>query len=170
MARPTLLSVRILFKILSGKPFAGHLFNIHPSLDSDYFTMESRSYLGWNLSTARYGSYITNSGFLLKVKFELALEYVSTTSPNHKPEPIIFPRYEPSMMINHNGLCDPDFGCPTFQSGIRERDRYRRYSLPQYRGEATPQRISTPWAHIHNAVDTARPGLELHIFFRAASV
>lgn len=145
----------------------------HPSIPriSDYFTMESRSYLVLEFIHGKDMEAIINetSGFLpesqvLTWAIELCdvLDYLH----KHKPDPIIFRDMKPSnVMINHNGdVILVDFGiAKTFQSGIRgTMIGTEGYSPPeQYRGEATPSAdIYAMGATIHHALTRRDPRLE----------
>jgi eukaryotic-like serine/threonine-protein kinase len=145
----------------------------HPSIPriSDYFTVESRSYLVLEFIHGKDMEAIINetSGFLpesqvLSWAIELCdvLDYLH----KHKPDPIIFRDMKPSnVMINHNGdVILVDFGiAKTFQSGIRgTMIGTEGYSPPeQYRGEATPSAdIYAMGATIHHALTRRDPRLE----------
>ena len=145
----------------------------HPSIPriSDYFTVESRSYLVLEFIHGKDMEAIINetSGFLpesqvLTWAIELCdvLDYLH----KHKPDPIIFRDMKPSnVMINHNGdVILVDFGiAKTFQSGIRgTMIGTEGYSPPeQYRGEATPSAdIYAMGATIHHALTRRDPRLE----------
>ena len=145
----------------------------HPSIPriSDYFTMESRSYLVLEFIHGKDMEAIINdtSGFLpedqvLSWAIELCdvLDYLH----KHKPDPIIFRDMKPSnVMINHNGdVILVDFGiAKTFQSGIKgTMIGTEGYSPPeQYRGEATPAAdIYAMGATIHHALTRRDPRLE----------
>jgi outer membrane protein assembly factor BamB len=145
----------------------------HPSIPriSDYFTVESRSYLVLEFIHGKDMEAIINdaNGFLpedqvLSWAIELCdvLDYLH----KHKPDPIIFRDMKPSnVMINHNGdVILVDFGiAKTFQTGIKgTMIGTEGYSPPeQYRGEATPSAdIYAMGATIHHALTRRDPRLE----------
>lgn len=145
----------------------------HPSIPriSDYFTVESRSYLVLEFIHGKDMEAIINdaNGFLpedqvLSWAVELCdvLDYLH----KHKPDPIIFRDMKPSnVMINHNGdVMLVDFGiAKTFQTGIKgTMIGTEGYSPPeQYRGEATPSAdIYAMGATIHHALTRRDPRLE----------
>ena len=145
----------------------------HPSIPriSDYFTVESRSYLVLEFIHGKDMEAIINeaNGFLpedqvLSWAIELCdvLDYLH----KHKPDPIIFRDMKPSnVMVNHNGdVILVDFGiAKTFQTGIKgTMIGTEGYSPPeQYRGEATPSAdIYAMGATIHHALTRRDPRLE----------
>ncbi|HET9905195.1 MAG TPA: serine/threonine-protein kinase [Anaerolineales bacterium] len=145
----------------------------HPSIPriSDYFTVESRSYLVLEFIHGKDMEAIINdtNGFLpedevLRWAIELCdvLDYLH----QHRPDPIIFRDMKPSnVMINHNGdVILVDFGiAKTFQTGIKgTMIGTEGYSPPeQYRGEATPAAdIYAMGATIHHALTRRDPRLE----------
>ena len=145
----------------------------HPSIPriSDYFTVESRSYLVLEFIHGKDMEAIINdtNGFLpedevLRWAIELCdvLDYLH----QHRPDPIIFRDMKPSnVMINHNGdVILVDFGiAKTFQTGIKgTMIGTEGYSPPeQYRGEATPSAdIYAMGATIHHALTRRDPRLE----------
>lgn len=145
----------------------------HPSIPriSDYFTIDSRSYLVLDFILGRDMEAIINetNGFLPEEQvlgWAIELCDVLDFLHKHKPDPIIFRDMKPSnVMINHNGdVILIDFGiAKSFQTGIKgTMIGTEGYSPPeQYRGEATQSAdIYSMGATIHHALTRRDPRIE----------